>query len=136
VLTLDTSGFLALINSEDPDHQACRLAFEEDRGPYVISIATLSEIAWFLEKRFDPHGEKIFLQDIRRGAYTLDWHPTDLTRIEQLTDRYYDLHLGLADAAVIACAERHGGRVLTTDQRHFLVVAREGTITVLPVQLR
>ena len=27
-------------------------------------------------------------------------------------------------AAVIACAERHGGRVLTNDRRHFPIVAR------------
>jgi hypothetical protein len=39
--------------------------------------------------------------------------------------------LGAADAAVVACAERNGGRVLTVD-RDFGVVAGEGTITVLP----
>jgi hypothetical protein len=37
-----------------------------------------------------------------------------------------------SDAAVIACAERSGGRVLTFDLRDFGVVAAEGTITVLP----
>jgi predicted nucleic acid-binding protein len=48
-------------------------------------------------------------------------------------ERYESLGLGLADAAVIACAERHRGRVLTFDRRHFPVVAQgEGTITVLP----
>ena len=34
--------------------------------------------------------------------------------------------------AVIACAERHGGRVLTLDVRHFGTVAREGKISLLP----
>ena len=33
---------------------------------------------------------------------------------------------------MIACAERSGGRVLTLDLRDFGVVAREGTIDVLP----
>lgn len=49
-----------------------------------------------------------------------------------LVRRYADLELGLVDAAVIACAERNGGRVLTLDLRHFGVVAREGTITIVP----
>jgi predicted nucleic acid-binding protein len=40
--------------------------------------------------------------------------------------------LGFSDAAVIACAERHGGQVLTLDHRHFGVVAQEGTIQVRP----
>jgi uncharacterized protein len=134
VLTLDTSGLVALINRKDTYHEACRAAFQREGPPYFISTATLSEIAWFLETRFHPAVEKTVLRDIRGGAYTLDWDPADLARIDQLTDRYYDLHLGLAGAAVIACAERHGGRVLTLDQRHFPVVARERTITVLPGQ--
>jgi predicted nucleic acid-binding protein len=35
---------------------------------------------------------------------------------------HVDLPLGFADAAVIACAESKGGRVLTLDRRHFDVV--------------
>ena len=41
------------------------------------------------------------------------------------------MQLGLADACVIACAERRGKRVLTFDRRDFVAVAREGTITVV-----
>lgn len=49
-----------------------------------------------------------------------------------LVRRHADLRLGFSDAAVIACAEERGRRVLTLDRRHFEVVAREGTIEVLP----
>ena len=45
--------------------------------------------------------------------------------------RYRDLPLGFADAAVVAMAERNGGLVLSLD-RHFHMVAQEGTIRVLP----
>ena len=45
--------------------------------------------------------------------------------------RYKDLPLGFGDAAVVACAERTGGRVLSFDRRDFSVVAGEGTITLL-----
>lgn len=40
--------------------------------------------------------------------------------------------LGFVDAAVIACAERTGGRVLTFDRRAFGVAVAEGAITILP----
>ena len=50
----------------------------------------------------------------------------------QAASRCADLRLGLADACVIACAERNGGRVLTFDERDFVAVAREGTITIVP----
>jgi len=44
------------------------------------------------------------------------------------TPLYRNLPLGLTDASVIACAERHGGRLLSLDLRHFVIVAREGKI--------
>jgi predicted nucleic acid-binding protein len=133
VLTVDTSGLIALIDTRDDSHQACRAVFDDDGGPYFLSIAILSELAWLLETRFHPEVEQTVLDDIQRGAYALDWGSGDLERIQSLTRRYHDLGLGLADSAVVACGERHGGRILTTDHRHFPVVARgEGTITVLP----
>lgn len=49
-----------------------------------------------------------------------------------LVRRYADLSLGCVDAAVIACAERSGGRVMTLDLREFGVVAAEATITIVP----
>ena len=49
-----------------------------------------------------------------------------------VVQRYEDLPLGFADASVICCAERNGGRVLTLDLRHFGVVAAEGRISLLP----
>ncbi len=54
-------------------------------------------------------------------------------RVRELVRRYADLPLGFADAAVTACAERHRGRVLTTDYRHFPVVAR-GEKTTCPAK--
>lgn len=62
----------------------------------------------------------------------VDCGEVDFPRIGQLIKRYADLKLGFADASVIACAERSGGRVLTADRRDFGVVAREGRIEILP----
>lgn len=56
----------------------------------------------------------------------------DFPRIRKLVERYADLPLGYADAAVVACAERSGRRVLTLDRRDFGVVSGEGSITILP----
>jgi hypothetical protein len=46
--------------------------------------------------------------------------------------KYKDLALGFADASVVACAERSGGRVLTFDRRDLDVVARSAKITLVP----
>jgi predicted nucleic acid-binding protein len=52
--------------------------------------------------------------------------------VRELVARFADVHLGLVDAAVIACAERRGGRVLTLDQRDFGVVARDVPLSLVP----
>jgi hypothetical protein len=132
LITLDTSALFALVNRSDPDHQRVKDAFEGDGGPYLVPAGILAEIAYLLEQRLGNDILDAFLADLESGALTFEAGEEDLPRVRELAVRYADLPLGFADAAVIACAERHEGRVLTLDARHFGTVAREGTITLLP----
>ena len=132
VITLDTSALYALLNRRDRAHGAAVQALEDDPGPYLVPAATLGEIAFLVEERLGIGVLDLLLADLESGAYTLDCGEADLGRARQLVKRYDDLSLGYVDAAVIACAERSGGRVLTFDLRDFGVVAAEGTITILP----
>ena len=132
LITLDTSALYALVNRRDPDHESVREAFEQDGGPYLVPAGILAEIAYLLEQRLGNDVLDAFLGDLENGALTFEAGEEDLARVRELIARYADLPLGFADAAVIACAERSGGRVLTLDSRDFGTVAREGTITLLP----
>jgi hypothetical protein len=132
VITLDTSALYALVNRRDRSHAAAVAAIEEDRGPYLVPAATLGEIAFLVEERLGIDALDLLLADLESGAFTLDCGETDLARARELMRRYADLALGFVDGAVIACAERSGGRVLTFDRRDFGVVAAEGTITLVP----
>jgi predicted nucleic acid-binding protein len=132
VITLDTSALYALLNRGDRSHAAAVEALSGDRGPYLVPAATLGEIAFLVEERLGIRVLDLLLNDLETGAYTLDCGEGDLGRTRQLVARYADLSLGFVDAAVIACAERNGGRVLTFDLRDFGVVAAEGTITIVP----
>jgi len=132
VIALDTSGLLALLDKRDPKHAAAMATFDPDPGPYLVPAATLGEIGYFAGRLLGGAALDAFLADLEGGALTLDCGDEDLGRVRELARRYDDLPLGLVDAAVIACAERNGGRVLTFDLRHFGVVAREGTISIVP----
>jgi uncharacterized protein len=132
MITLDTSALFALMNRRDPAHPAVREALEKDLGPYLVPAGILADITYLLERRYGMAVLDTFLADLEAGLYRLDCGERDLPRIRALVSRYADLPLGFADAAAIACAERHGGTVLTLDRRDFGVVAGEGTITVLP----
>ena len=132
MITLDTSGLLALANRRDPDHDRVRAALLGDRGPYVVPAGILAEVTYMLEQRLGARSLDLFLQDLVTGAYSLDCGGDDLARIRHLVREYADLPLGFADACVIACAERSGGRVLTLDVRDFGVVARAGRLSIVP----
>lgn len=132
MLTIDTSGLFALLNRRDPNHRAALASLEADRGPYAIPTGILAECAYLVERRLGAVVMDTFLADLEEGAFLLDCGEEDVPRIRELVRRYADLPLGFADAAVVACAERNGGTVLTLDRRDFGVVAREGAITVVP----
>lgn len=106
--------------------------FREEPGPIIIPAGILSEICYFLETRLGPRWLDQFLGNIATGAFMVEFVDADIQRIMELVRRYHDLPLGYADGAVIACAERNGGRVATFDLRHFAAVAREGTIQIVP----
>lgn len=132
LITLDASGLLALLNRRDPDHEPVKRAFLEDGGPYLVPAGILAGISYLLERRLGLEVVDPFLADLQERALALECGEDDLPRIRELIDRYADLPLGVADASVIASAERHGGVVMTLDLRHFGVVGREGTIALLP----
>ena len=132
MITLDSSAVFALLNRRDPDHRRVKSALEQDRGPYLIPAAILGEIAYLVEERLGHKVMDLFLGDLVSGAYSLDCGEAELPRARQLAKKYADLPLGFTDAAVAACAEANGNRVLTLDTRDFSVVGKETRLTILP----
>jgi len=132
LITLDSSAVFALLNRRDPDHLKVKAALEQDSGPYLIPAATLGEIAYLIEERLGTHAMDLFLADLAAGAFTLDCGEDELTRARQLARKYSDLPLGFTDAAVAACAEANGKRVLTLDSRDFSIIRKETGLTILP----
>ena len=116
----------------DPAHAKVRKALLSDHGPYLVPAGILGEITYLLEHRYGVRTLDAFLADLESGTFRLECGDNDLRRVRALVDRYADLPLGFADAAVIACAERSGGAVLTLDRRDFGVVARARKIVILP----
>lgn len=132
VITLDSSLVIALLIERDRHHDEAVRAFAREPGPPIVPAGILSELSYMVEQRLGALALLPFLDNLDQGVVALDCGEADLPRISHLMQRYDDMRLGFADAAVIACAERSGGRVMTFDRRHFEVVAREGTITLVP----
>lgn len=131
-MTLDSSGLFALLDRRNSEHAIARATLREERPPFLVPVAILSELAFMVESRLGERVLDELLENLERGAFSLDCGLGDLPEVRRLVRRYADLPLGFADASVIACAGRNGGRVLTLDRRDFGVVAREVRITLLP----
>lgn len=130
MIVLDTSAILALLDRDDPDHDVCVAALVRERRPYLIPAGILAEVGYLAVLKVGLAVTTTFLEDVSSTAYLFDCGEGDLPRIVELMRRYGNLPLGLADASVIACAERSGGRVLTLDRRDFAFVAGEGRIAL------
>ena len=106
------------LNSQDPNHDAAAAAGSSDGG-LVIPMGILSEIGCMIERWMSQTHLARFLDRLAAGALNVRCGDGDLPRIGELVLRYASLPLGFSDAAVVACAETTGGRVLTFDRRDF-----------------
>jgi uncharacterized protein len=131
VITLDTSAVFALLNRADAHHKRVGTALRSARPPYLLPMGIMAEVGYLVEHRLGQRALTALLRDIETGSFVLECGEQDVARIIELTERYADLPLGFADACVVACAERHGGDVLSTDA-DFQRVAGEGKIRLLP----
>lgn len=74
----------------------------------------------------------IFSVTLSQTFMSLSWNADDIGRIRHLATRYAELPLGFSNAAVIACTECNGGRVLSLGHRGFDVVGRDMRMEFLP----
>lgn len=132
----DSGAIYGLYNRRDRHHRALRTAIANEPGAILIPTAILSEIDYLIVAKLGLGAELDLLDDILAGAFTLEpFTAADLRRSRELIGQYSTLNLGLADAAVMATAERLGiRRILTVDERHFRVVrgADGRPFTLLP----
>ena len=132
----DSGAIYGLYNRRDRHHKPLRSAILHEPGLILISAAILSEIDYLIAAKLGVDAELDFLDDVLSGAFSLEpFALSDLRRSRELLHQYRSLDLGLADAAVIATAERLGiRRILTVDERHFRAVRSSGgkPFTLLP----
>ncbi len=131
----DSGALYALYDSADSNHQKVLAVSLEKAETIIVPALILSELDYLLREFLGVDAELDFLDGVLAGNYTIEpYTHEDLIRCRQLIEQYRDLDIGLADAAVIAAAERlKVHRILTVDERHFRAVKpRKGTFTLLP----
>jgi uncharacterized protein len=132
LVTLDTSGAVGLLSTNDRNHDAARRVLARGPSQAVVPASILSEIVLNAGCLAGREGARSFLTAIVEGATLLDCGDADLPRVLELMGRFGDVDLTFSEASVVACAERNGGWIMTFDRRSLDAVAAAVPITLLP----
>lgn len=134
MILVDAGPLTALIHADDRHHQRCHDAFRNFDRPLATVWPAFTEAMYLL--RFSWKAQDALWEFVRRGALTfLALESSDVERMHELMAKYRDLPMDLADAALVAVAERERlRRIFTLDHKDFSVYrpARIGSFVIIP----
>jgi predicted nucleic acid-binding protein len=135
-LLIDAAPLVALADPNEPRRERILELLTGEADALVIPAPTTAEIDYLLGQRFGHAARRAFLRDLAAGRFVVaGLDREDYATIVGLEARYADLHLGLADCALVVLADRYRTeRILSFDERHFRAVTslRGEAFTVLP----
>ncbi len=117
----DTGFFFGLADRNDSWHDRCVAAYRALNEGLVTTWPVVTEAAYLIAKYLGESYRQRFLEQTFAESFTLfDIGTKHGTRILELSRRYSDLPMDLADASLVLLAEHLGhGRILSTDMRDF-----------------
>ena len=134
VVLIDAGPLVALIDRSDDWHEGCRDAFETLNETLLTVWPVLAEASHLL--RSSNIAQSALLRMVERATVKLaSLEREDLPRMNELMQKYQDLQMDLADAALVRVAEREQiNRVFTIDRKDFETYrpARISRFRILP----
>lgn len=136
-LLADTSGVLSALFAEQNRHVECAQVVIAATEPLLLSPFVLAELDFMISARAGVDAELDFLAEVENGGYELaPFTPAQVGRARLIAARYRDLEVDLTDASIVVLAQDRGIRdVLTLDERHFRMLAKETPLRLLPADL-
>ena len=124
MLLVDTGPLVAYLNRKDPDHSRCADLLDGRTDELLITPYVLTEACYLIGKYVGPDAEVNLVEAVAAADLTqIEIGTADLVRMAELMHRHRGFPLGIADASVVAVAERLKlQEVATLDRRHFHAV--------------
>jgi predicted nucleic acid-binding protein len=135
-LIIDAAPLVALAEPTEPRRKSILEAIQAASDELIIPAPVTAEVDYLLGRRFGGAARAAFLRDLAAGRFTVAClEREDYATIGDLEARYADLHLGLADYALIVLAKRYEtNRIVSFDERHLRAVTplQGGAFAILP----
>jgi uncharacterized protein len=136
VIVVDTSVVVAYMNAADDYHAIVAGWLDGADDDLATTPLIIAEVDHLVGARGGPTARRALHRDLAAGAYLVEWWPGAIAPVVKIAERYADTGLGLADASLLALAERLGTiEIATLDERHFRAVrplARGKAFRLLP----
>jgi len=134
MILVDAGPLVALIHADDQHHRPCRKVAKSLTEPLGTVWPALTEAMYLLG--FSWKAQDALWEMLEVGFFELvPVESRDSARMRELMRKYRDLPMDLADAALVAVAERMKlARIFTVDRRDFELYrpARIGRFTIIP----
>ena len=134
MILIDAGPLVALISASDRHHDTCRAAFAKIDEPVGTVWPALTEAMYLL--RGSRAAQRALWEMLERGTVSIvSLAADDAPRMHELMEKYHDLPMDLADAALVRVAEREKiRRIFTLDRRDFTLYrpAGIGRFSILP----
>lgn len=120
-MLVDAGPLVSLIDADDAHHAVCVETLRTLRDPLVTVWPAFTEAMYLLGETW--RGQRALWSRLETGALTLvPLDVADAPRMRELMEKYRDLPMDLADAALVRVAERESlTRIFTLDRRHFSI---------------
>jgi predicted nucleic acid-binding protein len=120
-LIVDSGPIYASLDFDEMAHRQCRELLDSFDEPLVVPAPVLVEVEYLTRTRLHVGISLLFLRDVCEGVFIVEeLTESDYRRVLEIYDHYADADVGLADAAVLAVAERlNEPKVATLDHRNF-----------------
>lgn len=130
---VDAGAMIALLDRSDSHHDSCVAALTEIHAPLLTVWPALTEAMHLLADV--ARAPRTLLDLVAEGGIELtELDQGDVVRVAELMEKYADLPMDFADAALVRAAERTGASRILTFDRHFKVyrLPRKQRFTILP----
>ena len=127
----DTGPLVALVNKNDPNHRRCLDATKRlSAGPLVTTWPCFTEAMYLLFQAGGYPAQAELWRWRTAGRLVLhDLTGNEVDRMASLMDKYNDRPMDLADASLVATAERLGARhIFTLDSDFHIYRLADGSV--------
>ncbi|MBI3049460.1 MAG: PIN domain-containing protein [Acidobacteria bacterium] len=133
-MLVDAGPLVALLDRGDPAHEVSVAAFKTVRDPLITVWPAFTEAMYLLGGSWP--GQKALWSRLETDALRLaPLDERDAPRMRELMEKYRDLPMDLADAALVRVAEREGlTQIFTLDRKHFSIYrpGRRRRFSIIP----